>query len=127
MIRLLLNDRQWQQIEPMVAKGKSTRGGRPQANRRKVVNGIFWILRTGAPWRDMPREFGAWQTAWRVFDQWNGNGILDRILQSLRATRIGNRKLDHELWCIDGSVIRAARCSAGGGKKGIQKNRKTTL
>jgi len=39
----------------------------------------MWILRTGVPWRDLPEEFGAWQTAWRLFDQWNGDGTLDIV------------------------------------------------
>ena len=124
MARLLLNDKQWQRIEPTLRKNRSTRGGRPPVDRRKVLNGVLWILRTGAPWRDMPAEFGCWQTAWRLFDQWNGDGTLDRILRSLQTAHIHDGDLDRELWCIDGSVIRAARCAAGGGKKGIRKNRK---
>jgi transposase len=127
MARLLLNDEQWELIEPLLGSGRSTSArGRPPADRRKVLNGILWILRTGAPWRDMPQEFGAWQTAWRLFDQWNRDGTLDRLVRSLQATRIQDGKLNQELWCIDGSVVRAARCAAGGGKKGIRKSPKTT-
>lgn len=87
------------------------------------MEGIFWILRTGAPWRDLPEEFGAWQTVWRLFDEWNGNGTLDKILQTLQ----GEILINTDLWCIDGSVIRAARCASGGGKKGTLKNPKTML
>ena len=127
MARLLVNDRQWQRIEPLLPKSKSTNaGGRPPAERRKVLHGVFWILRTGAPWRDMPEEFGSWQTAWRLFDKWHRDRTLDRILQSLQAAHMPKGELNQELWCIDGSVMRAARCAAGGGKKGIRKNRKTT-
>lgn len=126
MARLLLNDHQWKQIEPVLPKTKKTSArGRPPADRRKVVNGIFWILRTGAPWRDLPDEFGAWQTVWRLFDRWNGDGTLDRLVQALQASRIKSGDRHHELWCIDGSVVRAARCAGGGGKKGIRKNQKT--
>jgi transposase len=92
-----------------------------------IVDGILWVLRTGAPWRDLPEEFGAWQSAWRLFDQWNGNGTLDGILQSLQADCVEAGEIDQKLWCIDGTVVRATRCASGGGKKGIQRNRKTTL
>ncbi len=54
--------------------------GRPPLDRRTIIDGIFWILRTGAPWRDLPSEFGKWQTVWRLFDQWNDDGTLDKIL-----------------------------------------------
>lgn len=119
MARLRMNDRQWLRIQPMIPDGKP--GGRPTLDRRTILDGILWILRTGAPWRDLPDEFGTWQTAWRVFDQWNGDGILDRILQNLQ----GDISINTKLWCIDGTVIRAQRCAAGGGKKGTRKSRKT--
>ena len=120
MARLLLTDDEWELIEDFFPKPADT--GRPPTNRRMVVNGIFWILRTGAPWRDLPEEFGSWQTAWRLFDQWNGDGTLDNILRCLRASCIGSGAIDDKLWCIDGSIVRAARCAAGGGKKKIRKN-----
>lgn len=119
MARLCMNDKQWQRIQPLIPDGKP--GGRPTLDRRNIIDGILWILRTGAPWRDLPEEFGTWQTAWLVFDQLNADGILDKILQNLQGEIVINR----ELWCIDGTVIRAARCAAGGGKKGTQRSQKT--
>jgi transposase len=121
MTRLRMNDKQWQRIQPMIPDGKP--GGRPPLDRRTIIDGILWILRTGAPWRDIPEAFGKWQTVWRLFDQWNGDGTLDKILQKLQGEIIINT----ELWCIDGTVIRAARCAAGGGKKGTRKSPKITL
>ena len=111
MTRLQISKLQWMRIFPLIPKSKT--GGRPAIDGRIILNGILWILRTGAPWRDLPEEFGTWQTAWRLFDQWNGDGTLDKILQSLQ----GEIGIDTELWCIDGTVIRAARCASGGGKK----------
>jgi transposase len=119
MARLRMNDKQWQRIRPMIPVGKP--GGRPTLDRRTILDGILWILRTGAPWRDLLEEFGKWQTAWRLFDRWNGDGTLDRILQNLQ----GGITVNTELWCIDGTVIRAARCAAGGGKKGTRMSLKT--
>ncbi len=98
---------------------KRAETGRPPVDRRLVFDGILWILRTGAPWRDLPEEFGKWQTAWRLFDKWTSDGTIDSILNTLRAAYIGANEIDLELWCIDGTIVRAARCAAGGGKKGI--------
>jgi transposase len=90
------------------------------------VDAIFWVLNTGAPWRDIPAEYGPWGTVWDLFDKWNGDGTLDRILSRLQVERIDAGKIDDQLWCVDGTVVRAARCAGGGGKKGIQRNQQTT-
>jgi transposase len=91
-----------------------------------MIDGILWILRTGAPWRDLPEEFGPWGTVWDWFDKWNHDGTLDEILRQLRAAHIEAGELDQELWCVDGSTVRAARCAAGGGKKGTRRSLQTT-
>jgi transposase len=100
--------------------------GRPPADRRKIVDGILWILRTGAPWRDVPEEFGNWHTVWDLFDKWNDAGLWDEILRRLRAAKVDVGDIDQDLWCIDGSVVRAARCTAGGAKKGTPRSLLTT-
>jgi transposase len=123
MVRHCLTDEQWALISDLFPKRKKT--GRPPVDRRKVVNGILWIMRTGAPWRDLPSEFGKWGTVWDLFDTWNSSGLLDEILSRLRATFADAGLIDGEVWHVDGSVIRAARCAGGGGKKGIYANPRT--
>lgn len=91
-----------------------------------IVDGILWILRTGAPWRDLPEAFGPWATVWDLFDTWNGDGTLDEILHRLRAAYVDTDGLDQELWCIDGTSVRAARCAGGGGKKTVRTKLATT-
>ena len=118
MLRHRLTDEQWNFISDLFEPRKAT--GRPPCNRRDIVDGILWILNTGAPWRDMPKEFGRWGTVWDLFDKWNGNGLLDCILMRLRNTEA----INSELWCIDGTIIRAARCASGGGKKGLPTSQK---
>ena len=120
MARLLLTDEEWSCIAEVFSRPAAT--GRPPRDRREVIDGILWILRTGSPWRDLPEEFGPWQSAWRLFDQWNSDGTLDRILQRLQSAFVDLGEMDHALWCIDGTVVRAARCAAGGGKKGTHKS-----
>ena len=120
MLRHRLTDEQWDLIADLFSKRKKM--GRPPRDRREVFDGILWVLRTGAPWRDVPQEFGPWGTVWDLFDTWNADGTLVAALQRLQS----QVAIDAELWCIDGTSIRAARCAAGGGKKGIPTNRRTT-
>jgi len=119
MIRHRLTDGQWELIAQLFALPK--RMGRPPRDRRKIMDGILWILRTGSPWRDLPEALGPWQTVWDLFNRWNHDGTLDKILEHLRL----KQQLDPELWCIDGTIVRAARCASGGGKKTIRTSRKT--
>ena len=114
MARNLLTDKQWNLIKDVFPEPAKT--GRPPVCRRKVMNGILWINRTGSPWRDLPKEFGKWGTVWDLFNTWTSDGTLDEILFRLRSLM----ELDGELWCVDGTVVRAARCASGGGKKGIR-------
>lgn len=117
MARERLTDEQWELIEDLLPQPAAT--GRPPVDRRMVVDGILWVLRTGAPWRDVPSDFGKWKTVWRLFDAWTSDGTLDQILHCLRAGHIAEVE---DLWCIDGTVVRAARCAAGGGKKATLRN-----
>ena len=110
----------WNLIADVFPEPKRT--GRPPRDRRQVVDGILWILRTGSPWRDLPDAFGPWATVWDLFDTWNRDGTLQAILDRLR----GQVEIDEELWCIDGTLVRAAKCAAGGGKKTIRTSPKTT-
>jgi transposase len=121
MARRRLTDGQWELIADIFPGPART--GRPPTDRRLVVDAIVWILRTGSPWRDLPEEFGPWETIYGLFNAWNSDGTLEKILRSLQAAQIDIGAIDEELWCIDGTIVRAHRCAAGGGKKGIRKNR----
>jgi len=124
MLRLLLTDEEWELIADIFPEPAAT--GRPRRDQRTVMDGIFWVLRTGSPWRDLPSEFGPWQTVWRLYNQWNAEGLFAAILGRFQATFATAGAIDHQLWCIDGTIIRAARCAAGGGKKTTQKSLLTT-
>ena len=111
MLRHRLTDEQWKLIANVLPVPKQT--GRPPRDRRQIVEGILWILRTGSPWRDLPDAFGPWATVWDVFDTWNHDGTLQAILDRLR----GQVKIDAALWCIDGTIVRAAKCAAANSSK----------
>lgn len=115
MKRHELTSEQWSLIEPLLAPVAKT--GRPPKDRRVMLNGILWILRAGAPWRDLPERFGAWRTVYGYFQQWQSDGTFNRILEALQIRLDREGKIDWDLWCIDGSNVRAARAAAGASKK----------
>ena len=82
-----------------------------------TINGMLWILRTGAPWRDLPECFGVWETVAGRFYQRSKSGLWQRILQSLRQQADADGKLDWQVHYVDGSVIRTHQHVAGA-KKG---------
>ncbi|TWT65550.1 IS5 family transposase [Crateriforma conspicua] len=110
MPRHRLTDREFNAIRHLLPKQRTGKKGRPWVDHRSVIDGIFWILKTGSPWRDLPEEFGKWQTVYARFRRWNLEGLWDRVYNAI-LRRLD--KLDRTLWCVDGSVIRAHRCAAG--------------
>jgi len=128
MNRHELTDEQWELIHPILPPRKA-KTGRPPSDLRQMLNGILWILRTGAPWRDLPERLGPWQTVYDHFRQWRRDGVYDRILQALQIRLDRDGQIDWDLWCIDGSSVRASRAAAGASKKVTsvtRKNPKTT-
>ena len=129
MRRHELYDEQWELIEPLLPKRTATTG-RPPRDVRVMLDGIMWILRTGAPWRDLPDRFGSWKTVYHYFNAWRKEGIFDKILQALQVRLDAQGRIDWDLWCIDGSSIRASRAAAGAPKKvpkDMRKSPQTTL
>ena len=110
-----LSDAQWEQIKELLpANGR--RGGQWKDD-RTVLNGIFWRLNTGAPWRDLPDRYGKWKTAHDRFTKLRKSGLLDRILEALQLCLDEQGRIDFDLWCVDGSCVRASRAAAGASKK----------
>ena len=116
MHRHQLTDEQWSVVGPLIPR-KHARTGRPPADPRRMLDGIMWILRTGAPWRDLPDRFGPFQTVYDYYSHWRESGVFDRVLAALQIRLDRQGKIDWDLWCIDGAHVRAARCAAGAEKK----------
>jgi len=114
-----LSDEQWQQLKPLLPPEKPETG-RTNLDHRTVINGILWILKTGAPWRDLPERYGQWQTIASRFYRWQKNGVWERVLAHLQQIKDGDGHLDWEVHYVDGSVIRAHQHAAGA-KKVAQK------
>ena len=111
MPRHELTDEQWARVEPLLPANGS-RGGQWK-DHRPVVNGMVWRLRTGAPWRDLPGDYGPWQTVYDRFNRWSADGTLGGVAECLLADLDNGGKVDWDLWNIDGTVIRASRAAGG--------------
>lgn len=128
MHRHELRDEQWDLVEPYIPRSNA-KTGRPPSDPRVMLNGIFWSLCTGAPWRDLPERFGPWQTVYDHFSKWRKSGVYAAIIEALQVKLDDRGKIDWELWCADGAIIRASRAAAGADKKvsnAIPTSRRTT-
>ncbi len=121
--RYELRDEAWERVEPLLPR--QTRGGRWN-DHRTTLNGIFWILNSGAQWRDLPERYGKWQSVYDRYRRWTREGLFDRILHRLHVHLDEDGRIDWSVFDVDGSHIRADRSAAGAGKKGAKQNRQTT-
>jgi transposase len=115
MARYELEDHQWDVIKGLMPR--QGRGGQWN-DHRITLNGMLWVLRSGAPWRDMPERYGKWKSVHDRLCRWRSNGVFDRILTALRVRLDKQGKIDWDLWLVDGSNVRASRVAAGARKKG---------
>lgn len=116
MHRFELSDEQYALIEPVLPKRKRT--GRPRADDRTVLNGLFWKLATGASWRDIPERYGPWQTVYERFTVWQADGTWDRLVDALQVQLDARGQLDWSQFNVDGTSVRAGRHAGGARKKG---------
>ena len=110
-----LSDDEWALLAPLLPPPQTR--GRYYRDHRTVLNGMLWVLHTGAPWRDLPERYGPWKTVYDRFRRWARSGLFDRLLAELQARLERESRLDWELWCIDGTSVRAHKAAAGAGKK----------
>ena len=113
-----LTDAQWAFIEPLLPElpRRADGRGRPWRDSRQVLNGILWILRTGAPWSEMPDRYPPYQTCHRRFQQWRKAGVMDRMLEALARELEGRGEIDMGECFVDGSFSAAKKGAPGSGK-----------
>jgi transposase len=106
-----LTNEQWRRIGPLVPPMRRKPGGRgrPPREPRDVLNGILWVLRTGAPWKDLPERYPPYQTCHRRFQQWTRAGVFAKILGVLAEDLEQRGKLDLSEAFIDGSFSGAKK------------------
>ena len=112
--RYELTDEEWNRIAPLLPPENSGKQGHPKKCNRTILNGIVWIARSGAPWRDLPERYGSWQTVYSRFRKWIEDGILDSIF------RVFSLEAELTELSIDASIVQAHQHSAEAKKGGHQ-------
>ena len=110
MRRHELTDEQYQKIENILP-GRNGHVGVTAKDNRIFLNGVLWIFKTGAPWRDLPERYGHWKNVHRRFSRWAKKGIFNRIFNLLAEDA------DMEFLLMDGTIVKAHQHSAGAKKK----------
>ena len=110
--RYELSDEQWEKIE-FLLPGRSVSVGVTADDNRKFVNGVMWVLRSGAPWRDLPERYGDWNNVHKRFARWAKSGVWEKVFAYLTVDS------DNEYLSIDSTIVKAHQHSAGakGSKK----------
>jgi len=103
-----MSDEEWAFHERFILAVRAPNGRKP-TNHRLVLDGIFWIARTGSPWRDLPEEFGKWSSVYRQFRRWTLAGLWEQIMDALNEARV----VPDALQMIDSTVVRAHHQAAG--------------
>lgn len=103
-----MSDEEWAFHERFILAVRAPNGRKPLIH-RLVLDGIFWIARTGSPWRDLPEEFGKWSSVYRQFRRWTLAGLWEDILEALNESGL----VPDALQMIDNTVVRAHHQAAG--------------
>lgn len=115
--RYELSDEQWARLEPLLPPQKP-KTGRPNDDHRTIINGMLWVLNSGAPWRDLPRRYGPVGTVSSRFYRWCRSGVWQQVLEALQALAEEAGQVGWELHFIDSTVVRAHQHAAGARKVG---------
>jgi transposase len=110
MARHGLTDEQWAKLQPHLP-GRKPGPGRPPKDDRLILDALLWLARTGAPWRDLPDEFGPWRTVYSRFRRWREAGVWEQLFQ--RVLEVANDGQPVKAYFVDGSTVRAHQHAAG--------------
>ena len=118
-----LTDEQWRAVETILPKDpvRADKRGRPWSDRRTVFNGVLWILRTGAPWKDLPERYGPYQTVHRRFQNWVRSGVLEQVLLAVAQDLKDRSGLDLRECFIDGTFAPAKKGGVASGRPSAEK------
>lgn len=113
-----ISDDVWKLLEPLLP-GQKGQWGRVAKDNRAFINAVFWEMRTGAPWRDLPPEYGKWNTIYQRFKRWRDNGTWEKILEILID------EPDFEWLMIDASHVKVHPHAAGaiGGNQDMERTK----
>lgn len=105
--RYELSDIQWRRIAGLLP-GKASDPGRTGSDNRLFVNGVLWVLRSGARWSDLPERYGNWKTVHKRFTRWAKNGVWERVFENLTGDP------DNQYLMLDTTLVRAHQQAATG-------------
>jgi transposase len=115
MYRGDLTNAQWERLQPLLPPQKP-KTGRPAVDHRRVLNGMLWLLRTGAPWHDLPERYGPWRTVASRLYRWQRAGVCQQLFDTLKQQADVTGQLDGDVHCIDRTIVRAHQHAAGATK-----------
>lgn len=113
MARGDLTDQQWERLRPLLPPERSGRKGRPYRPHRDVLNGILWVKRTGAPWRDLPDRYPPFGTCHDRLIRWQRQGVWQRVWEALLGEADARGDLDWTHVSVDSTHVRAHQHAAG--------------
>lgn len=112
-----LTERMWKKLEPLLPQlPKGKKGGRPWVDNRRCLEGILWVLKTGARWRDLPEEYPSPSTCWRRMRKWADEGVWEKIMQEFLGELDARGRLEWEETFADGSFAPAKKGAMESGK-----------
>lgn len=115
-VRKIISDRQWQQLEPLVAQAKHSRAGAPPAlSDRAFIEAVLWLCRTGCPWRDLPAALGYWHAVYMRFRRWEARGVWGNLWHLLQDEKLAEAAQVF----IDSTTVRVHQHAAGAQKKTV--------
>jgi transposase len=121
---VFISDEQWESVRELIPKRKrSSRGGRPPADDRACLEGILWVLRSGARWRDLPERYPSPSTCWRRLVEWEGEGVLVQIWQAFLDTLDKRGLLDWDEVFVDASFSPAKKGAKESAKPSVERVR----
>ena len=130
MARFDLTDSQWERLQPLLPPEHSGEPGRPYVERRRVINGILWVLHTGAPWADLPERYGPHQTAYDRYVRWRKRGVWAAVVSGLQAQTDAEGRLQGAYAAVDATILPAPQrrhtrslCPGRGEKRGRNSGR----
>ena len=116
--RYEITDSEWEEVKDLLPPEHTGKPGRPSGDNRIALNGILWIARSGAPWRDLPERYGSWSTLYDKFKRWSDVGVFEQIFRLLGVDA------DMQDLPVDSTSIKVHQ-SAAGAKKGLKMQRST--
>jgi transposase len=111
-----LTNAPWERLQPLLPPQQPPTG-RPAVEHRRILHGMVWILRTGAPWHDVPERYGPWRTVASRFYRWRKAGVFPHLFDTLKPQAKATGQLDGDVHFLDSTIVRA-HPHAAGAKKG---------